>query len=149
MSKFDIAFQNCEQECESKIFVNNCNCILYYMPRFDEQTIICGRSDNDCVNRVTELLKLKTNASFQCECLPGCFAINYDTEMSFSKLIAGSPLLQQHHLHERNAAIAHFYYRGNSFRSQRKDELIGFTEFLCKHSFFWFCINNYLKWQLV
>lgn len=123
------------------------------MPRFDDNTIICGRSDNDCVNRVTELLKLKTNDSFQCECLPGCFAINYDTEMSFTKLIAGSPLLQFHRLHDRNAAIVHVYYKGNSFRSQRKDELIGFTEFLCEYSSvieynisIWIKLTKMIKW---
>lgn len=103
------------------------------MPRFDDDVTICGRSDNFCVNEVTKQMRTKTNASLLCDCLPGCYAINYDTELSLTPLLARSPLLQKRNLQVSNTAILHIYYKENSFRSQKKDELVGFTDFLCKY----------------
>lgn len=106
------------------------------MPRFDDEVAICGRSNTDCVNSVTRSLQAKVDASYLCECLPGCFAVNYATEISFSPLLVlGSPWLKEKKKHPADTAIVHIYYKENSFRSQRKDELIGFTEFLCTRSF--------------
>lgn len=119
-------------ECEAKIFLSNCNCILYYMPRFHEDITICGRSDSGCVSQVNRELRLKTNSSFICECLPGCYGIAYETEISLSPLLERSPLLEQNKLVASNTAMLHIYYKEQSVRSQRKEELIGFTEFLCK-----------------
>ena len=59
-----------------------------------------------------------------CDCLPGCFDINYDTEVSMAPLLPRTKV--------QNISIVHFFYKKYHFRSQRKDELIGFTEFLCK-----------------
>lgn len=113
--------------------MDRCNCSLYYMPRFNDDMAICGRSNNDCVNSVTDALQARVNESFHCECLPGCFALNYATEISMSQLLNDnrSPWLLENKMRPSDAAIVHIYYRENSFRSQRKEELIGFTEFLC------------------
>lgn len=104
------------------------------MPRFHDDINICGRSDSVCVSEVTRELQLKTNESFQYECWPGCFAISYDTEMSLTPLLHRSPLLAREGMMPSNAALVHIYYKENSVRSQRKEELIGFTEFLCTYS---------------
>lgn len=136
-------------ECEAKIFLSNCNCVLYYMPRLHDDITICGRSNDACVNDVNRELRSKTNSSFVCECLPGCFALAYDTEMSLSPLLGRSPLLQSRKLVASNTAMVHIYYKDQSTRSQKKEgefcgrlllsrsvnfsffsELIGFTEFL-------------------
>lgn len=100
------------------------------MPRFSDDIAICGRMDTNCVNAVAHSLQAGSNASFQCECLPGCFAVNYATEISLSPLFQ-SPWLKEKGMGKTNTAIVHIYYKENSFRSQRKEELIGFTEFLC------------------
>lgn len=124
------------------MYLKYCNCVLYYMPRFNDDIVICGRSQNNCVNDVTRLIQLRNNASFICECLPGCFAVNYDTEVSMSPLLLSSPWLQENKMMARNTAIVHVYYKDVSFRSQRKEQLIGFTEFLCRFFFTVFKINE-------
>lgn len=124
--------QNCQTECEAKLYLERCNCSLYYMPRFNDDVAICGRVDTACVNSVARLLQAGGNTSFQCECLPGCFAVSYTTEISLSPLLFRSPWLQENGMRPPNTAIVHVYYKDNNFRSQRKEELIGFTEFLCK-----------------
>lgn len=128
-------FQNCQTECEARLYLAYCNCVLYYMPRFEDDITICGPFATECVSRVTRELQIKTNASFLCECLPGCFAVNYNTEISLSPLLPRSTWLLDNGLTAPDTAIVHIYYKENTVRSQRKEQLIGFTEFLCKFNF--------------
>lgn len=95
------------------------------MPRADDDITICGRIDSACVNEVTRELRLKANSSYSCECLPGCFAVSYETEISLTPLLGRSPMLQKKGLVASNTALAHIYYKDPSVRSQRKEELIG------------------------
>lgn len=122
--------QNCEMECQAKIFLRFCGCIRYFLPRFYDDIIICGRSDDECVKDVTDKIQTRPNSSFSCKCLPGCFEISYDAEVSMAPLLQNAPILQKRELSEPNVSIVHIFYKNNYFRSQKKEELIGFTEFL-------------------
>lgn len=104
------------------------------MPRFVDDITICGRVDDACVEDVTEQLNAQKNSSFVCDCLPGCFEINYDAEVSMAPILREAPILKKRGLSEPNVSVAHIFYKNNFFRSQKKDELIGFTEFLCEYS---------------
>lgn len=109
------------------------------MPRIREDITICGGSDQLCVRNVMQLIESKTNGSFVCNCLPSCYAINYEAELS-----AAPTLTQAIHSHVdyktnvlrsydvTDLAILHVFFKENNFRSQIKEELIGFTEFLCR-----------------
>lgn len=130
--------RNCEMECESRIYDNNCGCIMYYLPRIRDDVSICGGSDQLCVKNVMQLIESKTNSSFTCNCLPSCYAIGYEAELSVAPT-----LTQAQHSHVKyktsllkkyavsDLAILHVFFQENNFRSQIKEELIGFTEFLC------------------
>lgn len=102
------------------------------MPRFYDDISICGRSNDACVEDVTNQLNAQSNSSFACDCLPGCFEVNYDAEVSMAPLLPGAPILTKRGLLEPNVSIAHIFYKSNFYRSQKKDELIGFTELLCE-----------------
>lgn len=74
------------------------------------------------------------NASFNCNhCLAGCFAMNYDSTYSTGKIFEKIPFLRRNNLVTKNIAIVHIYYGQSTFRSQHKEELVGFTDFLCKN----------------
>ncbi|KAG4079926.1 hypothetical protein HA402_006238 [Bradysia odoriphaga] len=103
-----------------------------WMPRFYENIPICGRSNDDCVDDVTNQINARKNSSFFCDCLPGCFEINYHAKVSMAPLLYGAPVLAKKALSEPNVSIAHIFYQYRFFRSEKKDELIGFTELLCK-----------------
>lgn len=133
MNQFKLYLQNCEMECQAKIFLEYCKCIRYFLPRLFDNITICGRSDDECVKNVTDQIQTRTNSSFTCDCLPGCFEITYDAEISMAPLLQNAPILQKRELSEPNVSIVHIFYKNNYFRSQKKEELIGFTEFLCKH----------------
>lgn len=137
--------KNCELECEAKLLLRECSCVLYYLPRIDPAARVCGPNDNNCTNRVqTEIESSKTNLS--CEnCWPGCFELTYKSVMSSSTIVAGPSYQNGEQLPEHlfntsrtgevnELSILHFYYLTNNFRSTTKSEMFGFTEFLCESS---------------
>lgn len=102
------------------------------MPRFNDDILICGRKNDACVEEVTNRMNAHKNSSYYCDCLPGCFEINYDTEVSMAPLLRDAAILRNKKFDAPNVTVAHIFYKSNFFRSQKKDELIGFTEFLCE-----------------
>lgn len=129
-------------ECLAKIYLEACKCILYFLPRFDDDITICGRSDEKCTKNVTNEIQSRTNNAYLCNCLPGCFEISYDAEVSMAPLLQNVPMLQKRGLLEPNVSVVHIFYKNNYFRSQKKEELIGFTEFLCNKKILRQFINN-------
>lgn len=75
------------------------------------------------------------NNSLACKCLPGCFEISYDAEVSMAPLLPNDALLKNTKLKPANVSIMHVFYKKNYFRSQSKDEIVGITEFLCTFIF--------------
>lgn len=133
-------------ECDAKIYLFYCKCILYYMPRFEDNITICGRSNDICVDYIKNQIQGQSNESFICNCLPGCFEVNYDSEVSMAPIFQQTPILAKRNLFGPNISVAHMFYKKNFFRSQKKDELIGFTEFLCMtHSYLyiWFLLVDF------
>lgn len=95
---------------------------------------ICGRSDSDCIRNITNYIDTQSsvNTSLVCNCFPGCFDIKYETEVSVAPLLPNEELLSEGGLSAQNVSIMHVFYKTRYLRSQSKDEIIGFTEFLCK-----------------
>lgn len=122
--------QSCIMECIAKVYLSYCQCILYYMPRFESNITICGRSDDDCVKKVALGLQNQKNNSFVCDCLPGCFEVIYEAGVSMTPLLKHAPILTKNHLYHTNVSVMQIYYQNNYFRSQIKDELIDLTDFL-------------------
>lgn len=69
--------QNCQMECEAKIFLSYCKCILYFMPRFEDEITICGRIDEACVRHITSQIQLRKNASFICDVIDVFAKLNF------------------------------------------------------------------------
>lgn len=78
--------KNCEMECESRYLIEQCGCVLYYMPRVDENTNICNQDDWQCFEAIKLAVEMSSNDTFQCDCLPGCFEINYGADISTARL---------------------------------------------------------------
>lgn len=70
---------------------------------------------------------------FKCDqCMSGCFELNYHSSFSTAKIFGRVPFLRQRRLDPNDVAILHVYYSRSNFRAQKRDELVGFTDFLCK-----------------
>lgn len=121
-------------ECETKIYEKYCGCTLYYMPRRHHNMTICGRSDSACVSKVKKEIRSDRNDSFRCDCLYACHAIKYEMSLSSTPIFNQTPLLRSSGVDAENAAILHIYYQSSYHRSQKKEQLVGLTEFLCKFS---------------
>lgn len=104
------------------------------MPRLYQNMNICGPSEFKCVNWVNDEIHLKRNSSFACShCLSGCFALNYNPAFSTAKIFEKDSFLVNHSLDAENVSIVHTYYAASSFRSQKKEEFVGFADFLCNN----------------
>lgn len=56
------------------------------MPRVDGNTNICNRDDWPCYDEIKKAIELSSNDTYQCNCLPGCFEINYGADISTARL---------------------------------------------------------------
>lgn len=108
------------------------------MPRPSRHMAICGRSDVECVKNVKREIRLQANDSFTCKCPYGCHAIKYDMSLSATPIFAEASFMKTRNLTARNTGILHVYYQSSYYRSHNKEELIGFTEFLCNYQFNFF-----------
>ncbi|XP_031639663.1 pickpocket protein 28-like [Contarinia nasturtii] len=123
--------RNCESECETKLLLKHCKCVMYYQPRANPNISICGSADMGCIKNVDQAIEARENTSFDCSyCKNGCSAIIYGSTYSTAKIFDGEPYLRKKHLDPKNTAIVHIYYPRSSFRSQRLEEYVGFTDFL-------------------
>lgn len=120
-------------ECESKLFLDNCNCIMYYMPKIYNDVNICGRTDDECISHMRSIQKLKVNQSVDCDCLPSCNIIEFQAEVSSAPILNPVPLLPNLSTQEiENISILQIFFRENSFWAKKREEIFGFTQFLCK-----------------
>lgn len=87
--------KNCEMECESRILERECGCVLYYMPRINEETAICNRDNFNCYDYIKIAVELANNDTYQCSCLPACYEISYESSMSSTKIITGDFAIRQ------------------------------------------------------
>lgn len=104
------------------------------MPRPHRNMTICGRTDLECIRNVKIEMRMGLNDSFKCDCPYGCNAIKYEAALSSTPMFAQAPLLKRFNLTVENTGILHVYYQNTYYRSQNKEELIGFTEFLCEYA---------------
>lgn len=135
--------RNCQSECMTKIFYENCHCIIYNMPRVYANITICGRSDDKCIDTLRNEIKVGSNSSLKCDCPYGCHNIKFEMELSSMPIFEGAPRLQKNNLSRGNASILQVYYQSTYYRSEDKEELIGFTEFLCM-----FISSIFFPWKL-
>uniref|UniRef100_A0A8D8ZC00 Uncharacterized protein n=1 Tax=Cacopsylla melanoneura TaxID=428564 RepID=A0A8D8ZC00_9HEMI len=73
-----------------------------------------------------------------CGCLPGCFSLGYAKTQSSSSLV-NNPRIRKRYLtgkpigyFRKNMAVVHLFFTDTQFTGFVKNELFGFTEFLCK-----------------
>lgn len=91
---------------------------------------MCDHSDLECVNRVRDELHAGMTDSFKCDCPYGCHDIKFDMELSSTPIF--KDLMKKKGVLAENASILQVYYQRGFYRSQDREELIGFTEFLCE-----------------
>lgn len=65
-----------------------CGCVVYYLPRFKQNTKICNRVESNCYNIVRIAIERGEDKNHQCECLPGCYELSFTAELSTNPLTA-------------------------------------------------------------
>lgn len=118
----------------TRIYRRHCGCVPFFMPRGDDSIQICKVSDRECIDDVMIEISLQTNSSFVCpmKCFPGCYSLEYDSVISMTPLLPNWDHLRDNNLSSGDAALLRIFPRKKFYRSQRIDELVSFTDFLCK-----------------
>lgn len=86
-------------ECQSQIIERECGCVMYYLPRINADTKICNRIDALCYDNVRLAIELKSNESFQCRCLPGCYEVSYYGDLLSCELGTDGFSVRESYLH--------------------------------------------------
>ncbi|XP_011645500.1 pickpocket protein 28-like [Pogonomyrmex barbatus] len=149
--------RNCILECEANFTQQLCECVQHYMPK-SSNTPICGKKDDPCAKRARRAMEVKlydedlTNSNVtkipSCNCWPGCFEINYRIELSQNKLIPTFQTAKRYvkknmNYFTENMAVVHLFFVDSQFTKHIKNELFGFTEFLCRYPTFTTIEINY------
>ncbi|XP_078032975.1 pickpocket protein 28 [Augochlora pura] len=138
--------RNCVLECEANYTQKNCNCVQYYMPK-SSNTPICEKKDDQCAHETRLAMEVKlyeddgsisplnVTGTPSCNCYPGCFEINYNVEISQSKIIPNIDMAdffvkKDKEYFSKNMAVVHLFLVESQFTKFVKNELFGFTEFL-------------------
>lgn len=101
------------------------------MPRLNSDTKICGHSDELCLALITLEMQFKTDENFRCNCLPGCHEISFNV-ISTTNIPFNRKNFRLKDVSPTNTTLLRVFYKENNFRSQRKSEVFGLNEFLCK-----------------
>ncbi|XP_072934740.1 pickpocket protein 28-like [Epargyreus clarus] len=140
-SEIDLVFyrtytlKNCEMECEARIMLDLCKCVLYYMPK-NKTTRVCGKADAKCYNNLRKYMPEGRARACE-ECLPACTEISYVERLSSAPL--NKALFGQYAQYltnktpeyfVNNMLVIHFYFEDNAFMRLTKGEIFGLTEFL-------------------
>lgn len=109
--------KNCEMECVSLTIEEDCDCVLYYMPRQFNGSKICNRQKATCYEKVLFSIDSTYSQDKTCSCLPACYEINYGRELSSAKLGNGAFQTAENifayrdeNYVQNNLAIIHIYF---------------------------------------
>ncbi|XP_030380834.1 pickpocket protein 28 [Scaptodrosophila lebanonensis] len=120
--------RNCEMECLSRLLLQHCGCISFYMPRVRGNDPICSIRKSPCV----ESVRLHTVAAVEScldDCLPSCFDLTYNMMTSYAKISTVEHNLSEAYV-ERSVAVVNMYYKEHTFRAHKQTEFIGISDFL-------------------
>ncbi|XP_045476430.1 pickpocket protein 28-like isoform X2 [Harmonia axyridis] len=135
----------CNLECWTNYTINFCGCTHFYMPR-DNETRICDMSQQICLEQAkvsypTNILneKLKnsdgTSSNADCDCLPLCSDLSYNSEISTGNWIFSDPdevALDRvrEWYSDFHASAIRVYFKNQYFLPMERSELYGFSDLI-------------------
>ncbi|XP_037031883.1 pickpocket protein 28-like isoform X1 [Bradysia coprophila] len=132
--------RNCEMECVSDFIIKKCGCTRFSMPRTNSIPI-CGASMIQCYhkaedellrNNIRDSLIRSESENSNCNCLPVCTSIKYETEISHSdfdfKSLFVSYGTSTDEFKDIKMARITFAFKDSYFNPMIRKELYSFTE---------------------
>ncbi|XP_073848275.1 pickpocket protein 28-like [Musca autumnalis] len=136
---------NCELECLTNFTLNSCGCVTFYMPR-NPETPVCGSDKLSCYRKAKDNLLFKqfkqglkkTKPSIDdCDCLPACTSLDYETEISEGSFDVANTIDAVSNLKDiremypdLTMSMVWIYFKDNEFITSRRSELYGVTDLL-------------------
>ncbi|TDG39513.1 hypothetical protein AWZ03_014061 [Drosophila navojoa] len=130
--------RNCEMECMSRLLLQRCGCVVFYMPRINGNDTVCSIREAQCVESVRLHTIGHVVESCLDNCLPSCFDLSYQATTYATKISYNDFRHANAHMRnlsqayvERNIAVVNLYYKEHTFRASKQTEFIGISDFLC------------------
>ncbi|XP_061399072.1 pickpocket protein 28-like [Musca vetustissima] len=134
---------NCERECLTNFTYSQCGCVRFSMPHTQDMEI-CGEDKISCYHKAKDRLKLQQFAeglqkssvtsfsSADCNCLPGCTSLSYETEISEGSFDVQSTqkAFNVTELFKGQVSLVEIYFKENQFITSRRSELYGVSDLL-------------------
>ncbi|XP_053679170.1 pickpocket protein 28-like [Anopheles nili] len=133
---------NCDIECLSNYTLEMCGCVPFSLPRTDGARI-CGLGMASCTDQALSVLEemdllYEQNQSHnfleQCNCLPACNAIFYNTEISQARFdwrkLAENINLLSDEMDVTELSYLTIHFKVSRFIPIKRSELFGVTDFL-------------------
>jgi len=106
---------NCEYECYIQRLMTTCGCVAFYMPHVSGSRICQSRAEKSCHCDFRENYgQLK-----DCDCLPSCNSVTYDTEITSSKRESTS----------ENIEHVSVYFKKDYFLRIKRFQVFGWASF--------------------
>ncbi|KAL3267548.1 hypothetical protein HHI36_011668 [Cryptolaemus montrouzieri] len=138
---------NCNMECWTNFTIQECGCVHFYMPR-DADTRICSPSKIKCLSdaedsyavsnfpkRYRPTKQPKGALDNDCDCLPSCADLSYETEISrgrwkWNDSSRPEGRYMRKYFDEYYASTIKVFYKTSHFLPIEKTELYGIVSFL-------------------
>ncbi|XP_037040054.1 pickpocket protein 28-like [Bradysia coprophila] len=128
--------RNCELECLSNATLQSCGCVKFSLPR-DAAAPICGSDRIQCYHFVRDTLMkssiTETSMSRPCNCLPACYSITYDAQISQTPFdwnsYSKSLKMPKNESSEYLPTLFEISFKENEFITLMRSELYGPIDF--------------------
>ncbi|XP_055382443.1 pickpocket protein 28-like, partial [Condylostylus longicornis] len=137
---------NCEIECLANYTLHKCKCVKFSMPR-SQNTPICGPTDIECYYEdANSLLRQQLLKGYKgevlhdldCDCLPACTSITYETEITqahYNFVSHYGAFLKDMPTTDNNTPAVemtklYIFFKEAQFLTSKRSELYGTTDFL-------------------
>jgi amiloride-sensitive sodium channel len=126
--------KNCELECLANYTLTKCGCVKFYMPR-QSDTPMCSLSAASCyLSTEYDLLQNNLESGDECNCLPDCTSIQYNSEVSSAKFDVEKEKLARGKYSENLSNYQYskvtIFFENTQFISAKRSELYGLTDFV-------------------
>uniref|UniRef100_A0A0K8VEQ2 Sodium channel protein Nach n=1 Tax=Bactrocera latifrons TaxID=174628 RepID=A0A0K8VEQ2_BACLA len=138
---------NCVLECLTNLTLANCGCVKFSMPRTLEMPV-CAENKIPCYDRAEDVLllrefrqglkesRLNYLGATQCNCLPACTSLAYNTEISHGNFdledmlkATGDTTFFEDFPGSQMSRLS-IYFKEHQFITSKRSELYGVTDFL-------------------
>lgn len=128
--------KNCEMECITNYTLKECGCVKFSMPRTPDMPV-CAEDKIACYLDAEDKMIMDNFRSTDpnkddCNCLPSCTSLEFDTEISQADFDAKKSLQAMNYRLGEDKLLSHMvvHFKDKQFIASKRSELYGLYDFI-------------------